>query len=110
MESSKEAVSVRISRLNTQLLGKNVIAQNKMKLTREGLLDALTVLYDECNIDAIKRNDKYIAQFVDKFRNTISEIKKLRVNISDFEVKNVIGRGHFGEVHVSVLLFSPKKP
>lgn len=37
-------------------------------------------------------------------RSTILELKRLRVNIGDFEVKNVIGRGHFGEVHVSVML------
>jgi hypothetical protein len=31
----------------------------------------------------------------------------MRVNISDFEVKDIIGRGHFGEVHVSSMyLFS----
>lgn len=100
MEASKEAISVRVSRLNSQLLGKNA-QNNSSKLTREGLLDALTVLFDECNADALKRSDKYIAQFVEKFRTILGEIKTLRVNISDFEVKNVIGRGHFGEVHVS---------
>lgn len=33
-------------------------------------------------------------------RPMVSELKHLRVNISDFEVKHLIGRGHFGEVHV----------
>lgn len=33
-------------------------------------------------------------------RPMISELKMLRVNISDFEVKHLIGRGHFGEVNV----------
>ena len=31
---------------------------------------------------------------------TIKELRRLRINIKDFEVKNVIGRGHFGEVQV----------
>ena len=28
------------------------------------------------------------------------ELKSLRVNLKDFEVKKIIGRGHFGEVQV----------
>lgn len=28
------------------------------------------------------------------------ELKSLRVNLRDFEVKKIIGRGHFGEVQV----------
>ena len=31
---------------------------------------------------------------------TIEELQRLRISISDFEVKKTIGRGHFGEVHV----------
>ena len=30
----------------------------------------------------------------------VTKLKKLRVNIADFEQKKVIGRGHFGEVHL----------
>ena len=33
-------------------------------------------------------------------KSTVDHLKKLRIGISDFEVKNVIGRGHFGEVQV----------
>jgi citron Rho-interacting kinase len=33
-------------------------------------------------------------------RGIVSEVRWLRVNILDFEVKKVIGRGHFGEVQV----------
>lgn len=33
-------------------------------------------------------------------RSLVTEIKSLRVNLSDFEVKTVIGRGHFGEVQL----------
>ena len=31
----------------------------------------------------------------------IEELKRLQVSISDFDVKGVIGRGHFGEIHVA---------
>lgn len=30
----------------------------------------------------------------------VTKLKKLRVNIADFEMKKLIGRGHFGEVHL----------
>ncbi|XP_046386936.1 citron rho-interacting kinase [Ischnura elegans] len=102
MEPSKEPISVRIARLNNLFLSKttsNTAIVNKHWVSREGLLDALIVLYDECNNDALKR-DKHIANFVDKFRSVVTELRRLRVNITDFEVKKVIGRGHFGEVHV----------
>ncbi|GLH00471.1 Serine/threonine-protein kinase Genghis Khan [Gryllus bimaculatus] len=103
MEPCKEPVSVRITRLNNFFLGRGGSAANtllsKQFIGREGLLDALVVLYDECNNDALKK-DKNIAKFVEKFRGVVSELRRLRVNLADFEVKKVIGRGHFGEVQV----------
>lgn len=30
----------------------------------------------------------------------MNELERLRVNATDFEIKGVIGRGHFGEVHL----------
>lgn len=30
----------------------------------------------------------------------MSKLRKIRVNVADFEQKKVIGRGHFGEVHL----------
>lgn len=30
----------------------------------------------------------------------VSKLRKIRVNAADFESKKVIGRGHFGEVHL----------
>ena len=32
--------------------------------------------------------------------STVKDLKKLRISLNDFEVKNIIGRGHFGEVQV----------
>ncbi|XP_045599128.2 citron rho-interacting kinase [Procambarus clarkii] len=66
---------------------------------QEWLLDALLVLYEECNNDQLKQ-EKCIADFVDKYRSTVHELRKLRVNLNDFEQKKVIGKGHFGIVQV----------
>jgi len=30
----------------------------------------------------------------------VEELKQLRVSISDFDVKGIIGQGHFGEIQV----------
>ncbi|KAK5638338.1 hypothetical protein RI129_012633 [Pyrocoelia pectoralis] len=98
MEPSKDPINVRISQLNSNLTSSKT--SKTSLISREGLLDALTVLYDESNNDCLKKCDRHIAEFVAKHRSVLSELKCLRVNISDFELKNVIGRGHFGEVFV----------
>lgn len=100
MEPSKDPISVRVAQLNSQLVSTKLSENNSNLITREGLLDALGVLYNECNSDCLKKYDQQIAAFVDKQRAILNQVKCLRVNITDFEVKNVIGRGHFGEVHV----------
>lgn len=40
-----------------------------------------------------------------KDRSTLADLRRTRVCFSDFEVLQTIGRGYFGEVHVSFLLF-----
>ncbi|XP_042220516.1 citron rho-interacting kinase-like [Homarus americanus] len=72
---------------------------NRQLFGQEGLLDALLVLYDECNNDQLKK-EKNIADFVDKYRSTVHDLRKVRVNLNDFEQKKVIGKGHFGVVQV----------
>lgn len=69
MEPSKEAIAVRISRLNRQILGKVTSGSTKFikkTIDREALLDALTALYDECNDDPVKKTDELVRVFVDK--------------------------------------------
>ncbi|XP_075983571.1 uncharacterized protein LOC142981496 isoform X2 [Anticarsia gemmatalis] len=103
MEPSKEAIAVRITRLNRQILGKvtgGTTKFSKKTIDREALLDALTVLYDECNDDPVKKTDDLVKAFVDKYRSTLAELRRTRVCISDFEMLQTIGRGHFGEVHM----------
>lgn len=36
-----------------------------------------------------------------KDREVVNETKKLRVNIGDFRIKCLIGKGFFGEVHLA---------
>lgn len=40
------------------------------------------------------------ADFVSTDQPVVTKLKKLRVNVADFEEKKVIGRGHFGQVHL----------
>ena len=70
-------------------------------LTFEGLIDALLVLYDECGHDKIKSKNEVVASFLAKFQSMVHNYNKLRVNVSDFQVKRVIGRGNFGEVKLA---------
>jgi citron Rho-interacting kinase len=68
MEPSKEPISVRIARLNSLFMGRVCAGNGLVKkhcLGREGLMDALIVLYDECNNDTLKK-DRNIALFVEK--------------------------------------------
>ncbi|XP_054717989.1 citron Rho-interacting kinase-like [Uloborus diversus] len=98
--SSTESIASRFVRLNQLLLGKSHCNLPKKYLAhRDGLLDALFALYEECSAEYL-RKDKHIADFVDKYKGVMLELKSLRVNLKDFEVKKIIGRGHFGEVQV----------
>ncbi|XP_055940055.1 citron Rho-interacting kinase-like [Argiope bruennichi] len=96
----QESIATRFMRLNQLILGKsNYNLPKKYLIHRDGLLDILFALYEECNVDYL-RKDKHIAAFVDKFKDLMIELKSIRVNLRDFEVKKIIGRGHFGEVQV----------
>lgn len=100
MEHSKEPISVRVARINSEIVGKRAKLDFHALLNRETLLDVLQVLYDECSLESLQKHDTNIAKFVEQYKEKVKEIKQLRVNLSDFEIKNVIGRGHFGEVHL----------
>ncbi|KAL9700538.1 hypothetical protein quinque_003979 [Culex quinquefasciatus] len=108
MNSSKQ-ISARTARLNSLILGHGATLPDgsdgfdiplETAVSREGLLDSLLVLYDECSKDVIKKKDKNVADFVAKYRPIIKETRTLRVNVADFDVKNLIGKGYFGEVHL----------
>lgn len=64
MASNSEAISVRSARLNKVILGNDSTTSNG--LNRESLLDALSVLYNECQKESQKNTDKQVNEFVQK--------------------------------------------
>ncbi|KAJ6628969.1 Citron Rho-interacting kinase [Pseudolycoriella hygida] len=106
MSDITEAISVRTTRLNNLILGRSEATSKIPKivangLCRESLLDTLCLLYDECDKDHLKKKDKNVQEFVKKYNAVIKETNNLRVNINDFQVKTLIGKGYFGEVHLA---------
>lgn len=64
-------ISARTTRLNSLILGRPEALPKEQKeicsgINRDGLLDALFVLYDECNKDAIKKKNKNVLDFTNK--------------------------------------------
>ncbi|XP_053955492.1 citron Rho-interacting kinase [Anastrepha ludens] len=131
MAPQREPISVRVTRLNNLILSKSgasaggsigaiqrksVAAAGRRSaygaatvspavaeaVTREGLLDAFFLLYNECNKDALKKRDRQIAEFVNKYRAIVEQTQQLRANIEDFSVKTMIGKGYFGNVHLVI--------
>ncbi|XP_063966882.1 citron rho-interacting kinase-like isoform X2 [Lytechinus pictus] len=103
MAGKLEPPGLRTNKLSQLFSGKvkgGLNATSLSHLSRDGLVDALLALYGECSQDQLKRTNKHAAQFVNKFKKTVSEVKNLQISINDFEVKDVIGRGHFGQVQV----------
>ncbi|KAG9487318.1 hypothetical protein GDO78_007270 [Eleutherodactylus coqui] len=102
-DSLSEPITSRATRLHNFLQGKlscqSPLQQQLPTLTREGLLDSLFLLFDECNSPALMKV-KHVSNFVKKYSETIAELRELQPSVKDFEVKNVIGRGHFADVHV----------
>ncbi|XP_053325723.1 citron Rho-interacting kinase isoform X2 [Spea bombifrons] len=100
---SPDPIPNRAARLNNFFQGKSScqfpFQQQLSTLSREGLLDALFVLFEECNNPSLMRI-KHVSNFVKKYSDTISELRELHPSVKDFELKNVIGRGHFADVHV----------
>ncbi|XP_077509003.1 citron Rho-interacting kinase-like isoform X4 [Amblyomma americanum] len=96
----REPIAVRSTKLNHLVLGRaSCTLPNRHLASRDSLLDALFALYDECNREVLRR-DKNIALFLDKYRTIVQDLRQLRVSIADFEVKTVIGRGHFGDIRM----------
>lgn len=65
------SVSARTTRLNSLILGRPEALPKEQKeicngISRDGLLDALFVLYDECNKDGVKKKSKHIQDFAVK--------------------------------------------
>ncbi|XP_009697764.1 PREDICTED: citron Rho-interacting kinase isoform X1 [Cariama cristata] len=96
-----EPITSRISRLNLLFQGKPLfVTQQQMSpLSREGILDSLFVLFEECRNPALMKI-KHVGNFVKKYAETVAELKELQPSVKDFEVKSVVGCGHFADVKV----------
>ncbi|NXY25357.1 CTRO kinase, partial [Atrichornis clamosus] len=96
-----EPITSRVSRLNLLFQGKPLfVTQQQMSpLSREGILDSLFVLFEECRNPALMKI-KHIGNFVKKYAEAIAELKELQPSVKDFEVKSVVGCGHFADVKV----------
>ncbi|KFW90609.1 Citron Rho-interacting kinase, partial [Phalacrocorax carbo] len=94
-------IASRISRLNLLFQGKPffVTQQQMSPLSREGILDSLFVLFEECRNPALMKI-KHVGNFVKKYAETIAELRELQPSVKDFEVKSVVGCGHFADVKV----------
>ncbi|XP_075159790.1 citron rho-interacting kinase sticky isoform X2 [Haematobia irritans] len=103
MAASGDAITVRITRLNNAILGGRgygVSSELSDSVNREGLLDALCVLYSECDKEAVRKRDKNVMEFVNKYRRIVEETQNLRVNVKDFSIRTLIGKGYFGDVYL----------
>ncbi|NWX40128.1 CTRO kinase, partial [Steatornis caripensis] len=96
-----EPIASRIARLNLLFQGKPLfVTQQQMSpLSREGILDSLFVLFEECRNPALMKI-KHVGNFVKKYAETIAELRELQPSVKDFEVKSVVGCGHFADVKV----------
>ncbi|XP_061399482.1 citron Rho-interacting kinase [Musca vetustissima] len=103
MDISSDAISVRSVRLNNVLLGGRGYGVSTLLaefMNRESLLDAFCLLYNECDKESLRKRDKHIAEFVNKYKSIIEETQRLRVNVRDFSIRSLIGKGYFGEVYL----------
>ncbi|NXC23651.1 CTRO kinase, partial [Campylorhamphus procurvoides] len=96
-----EPITSRASRLNLLFQGKPLfVTQQQMSpLSREGILDSLFVLFEECRNPTLMKI-KHVGNFVKKYAEAIAELKELQPSVKDFEVKSVVGSGHFADVKV----------
>ncbi|KAE9554409.1 hypothetical protein FO519_002401 [Halicephalobus sp. NKZ332] len=77
----------------------NQLLDPKVNLNVEGLLDAVTALYNDCNFPVLKRI-RNIDTFLSRHHPSISLLQEHRLKDCDFSLIKVIGRGAFGEVRL----------
>ncbi|XP_030275573.1 citron Rho-interacting kinase isoform X7 [Sparus aurata] len=101
LPSSTEPITSRSSRLNQVFQGRVSLCgqQGGCTVGREELLEALLLLYQECTSPELMKIH-HVANFVKKFSEVVSELQDLQPCLNDFEVRAVVGRGHFAEVQV----------
>uniref|UniRef100_A0A6J0V6Z9 Citron Rho-interacting kinase n=1 Tax=Pogona vitticeps TaxID=103695 RepID=A0A6J0V6Z9_9SAUR len=100
-EQGMESIASRASKLNMLFQGKlpSMVQQQMFPLSREGILDTLMVLFEECGNPALMKM-KHVGNFLKKYSGSISELRELQPSVKDFEVRSLVGCGHFAEVQV----------
>uniref|UniRef100_A0A8C2IJP6 Rho-associated protein kinase 1 n=1 Tax=Cyprinus carpio TaxID=7962 RepID=A0A8C2IJP6_CYPCA len=71
----------------------------RSEINTDCLLDSLDALVYDLDFPALRKN-KSIDNFLNRYKDTISKIRELRMKAVDYEVVKVIGRGAFGEVQL----------
>ncbi|XP_029682238.1 citron Rho-interacting kinase isoform X2 [Takifugu rubripes] len=99
--SPLDPITIRSSRLNQVFQGRVSLCgqQGGCTVGREEFLEALLILYKECTSPALMKIQN-VANFVNKFSEAIAELQVLQPCVDDFDVRAVVGRGHFAEVQV----------
>ena len=64
----ENSVASRIAKLDQLFQGKSSLVEHKSIVGKDGLLDGLLLLYEECNNDTLMKN-KFIAEFVKKCKS-----------------------------------------
>lgn len=81
--------------INDQIIQKLINPNSKLNL--EALIDAVTALYHDTNIPALKRDGK-IQKFITSYETTIKNAIRERTKLADFDEIKLLGQGAFGEV------------
>ncbi|CAJ1072492.1 rho-associated protein kinase 1 isoform X2 [Xyrichtys novacula] len=91
--STGESMGARFEKIDAML------KDPKSEVNTDCLLDGLDALVYDLDFPALRKN-KSIDNFLNRYKETISNIRDLRMKAVDYEVVKVIGRGAFGEVQL----------
>ncbi|XP_030608096.1 rho-associated protein kinase 1 isoform X1 [Archocentrus centrarchus] len=91
--SAGETMEARFEKIDAML------KDPKSEINTDCLLDGLDALVYDLDFPALRKN-KSIDNFLNRYKETISKIRDLRMKAEDYEVVKVIGRGAFGEVQL----------
>ncbi|XP_053135089.1 citron Rho-interacting kinase isoform X16 [Hemicordylus capensis] len=96
-----EPIASRTSRLNLLFQGKlpSVVQPQMSLLSREGILDSLMVLFEECSNPALMEI-KHVSSFLKKYSDSIAEFRELQPSLKDFEVRGLVRCGRCADVQV----------
>ncbi|KAM4688573.1 rho-associated protein kinase 1 [Discoglossus pictus] len=91
--STGESIESRFGKIDVML------RDPKSEVNTDCLLDGLDALVYDLDFPALRKN-KNIDNFLNRYKDTISKVRDLRMKAEDYEVVKVIGRGAFGEVQL----------